>query len=101
MYLGATDEMTKQATSKKGVWSKVLEHDIGSYGWSDPALSCSVCAERPRYLKWAEAQLQTQAQADVSVVRQEVKHHVMRPKQGDEEKCGLGQAPEEESENGK
>lgn len=48
------------------------------------------------YLEGAEAQLYAETQAQVGIIRQEVEHHVMSPKQRDEEKSGLGQASVEE-----
>lgn len=45
------------------------------------------------YLEGSQAELDTEAQVDTEVVRQETEEHVVRTKQGDEEQRGLSQTP--------
>lgn len=50
--------------------------------------SAGVCT----YLKWSNAELDTEAQINTEVVRQKIEEHVVSAKQRDEEECGLSQA---------
>lgn len=53
------------------------------------------------YLKGSHAELDTEAQINVEVVRQEIEEHVVSAKQRDEEEGGLSQASDGQKERNK
>lgn len=55
-------------------------------------LSVHVCMCVRVYLEGSHAELDTEAQINVEVVRQKIEEHVMSAKQRDEEEGGLSQA---------